>query len=68
MVPLRKECKLVFHDGSFKNKVLKYGTPKPSFVAATTKLVVRLIFTSPFSCNYLLGLRFRFRVLRFSVD
>ena len=27
MVPLRKT---VFHNGSFKKKVLKYGTPKPS--------------------------------------
>ena len=25
-----KRCKLLFHKGSFKTKVLKYGTPKPS--------------------------------------
>ena len=28
--PGRKKYKLLFHSGSFKKKVLKYGTPKPS--------------------------------------
>ena len=27
--PGRKKYKLLFHKGSFKKKVLKYGTPKP---------------------------------------
>ena len=26
-----KKYKLLFHKGSFKKKVLKYGTPKPRF-------------------------------------
>ena len=26
-----KKYKLVFHNGSFKKKVLKYGTPKPRY-------------------------------------
>ena len=26
-----KSINFVFHSGSFKKKVLKYGTPKPSF-------------------------------------
>ena len=29
-VTREKKYKLVFHNGSFKKKVLKYGTPKPS--------------------------------------
>ena len=33
MVPLRKKYKLLFHNGSFKKKVLKYGTPKPRYAA-----------------------------------
>ena len=33
MVPLRKSYKLIFHDGSIRKKVLKYGTPKPRFAA-----------------------------------
>ena len=28
--PGRKKYKLLFHNGSVKNKVLQYGTPKPS--------------------------------------
>ena len=30
MAPLfKKKYKLLFHNGSFKKKALKYGTPKP---------------------------------------
>ena len=46
-----KKYKLLFHNGSFKKKVLKYGTPKPSLcrvqAAQGLKLRVRSLRLGP---------------------
>ena len=38
--------KLLFHNGSFKKKVLKYGTPKPRLALASVSLVAFVIVIS----------------------